>query len=75
MLRNVADDALAMWSGSVADSDNVFKFNTIQAPAMANGVGIYGGTNNSATDNYILVPFLFFLNILYKKGMTVGRYC
>ncbi len=52
-LRNVGDDALAMWSGPTADGNNVFMFNTIQAPAMANGIGIYGGTSNSATDNCI----------------------
>jgi len=53
LFRNTGDDALAMWSDTNPDTGNVFKFNTIQIPALANGVGIYGGANNSATDNYV----------------------
>jgi len=53
ILRNVADDALAMWSEQQADTKNVFKFNTIQVPILANGIALYGGTDNSATDNYV----------------------
>eukprot|EP00456_Euglypha_rotunda_P054821 TRINITY_DN44407_c0_g1_i2.p1 TRINITY_DN44407_c0_g1~~TRINITY_DN44407_c0_g1_i2.p1 ORF type:complete len:219 (+),score=12.10 TRINITY_DN44407_c0_g1_i2:96-659(+) len=52
-LRNTGDDALAMWSDGIADSNNIFQFNTIQIPVLANGVGIYGGNSNSATDNYV----------------------
>jgi len=53
ILRNVADDALAMWSEHQADTKNVFKFNTIQVPLLANGIALYGGQDNSATDNYV----------------------
>jgi len=53
ILRNVADDALAMWSEHQADTKNVFKFNTIQVPILANGIALYGGEDNSATDNYV----------------------
>jgi len=52
ILRNVGDDALAIWSEQQADVNNVFKFNTIQVPVLANGIALYGGTSNSATDNY-----------------------
>jgi len=52
-LRNTGDDGLAMWSDKLPDKNNVFKFNTIQIPILANGVAIYGGESNSATDNYI----------------------
>jgi len=53
ILRTLGDDALAMWSEKVADTNNVFQFNTIQVPVLANGIAIYGGTNNSATDSYV----------------------
>jgi len=53
ILRNVGDDALAIWSEHQADTKNVFKFNTIQVPLLANGIALYGGSDNSATDNYV----------------------
>jgi len=53
IFRNIADDALAMWSEHQADTKNVFKFNTIQVVVLANGIAIYGGSDNSATDNYV----------------------
>jgi len=54
MIRNAADDGLAMWSQNQPDVGNVFKFNTIQVPILANGIAIYGGNDNSATDNYVV---------------------
>jgi len=53
ILRNVADDALAIWSENQPDTKNVFKFNTIQIPVLANGIAFYGGADNTATDNYV----------------------
>eukprot|EP01088_Endostelium_zonatum_P016283 TRINITY_DN433_c0_g1_i1.p1 TRINITY_DN433_c0_g1~~TRINITY_DN433_c0_g1_i1.p1 ORF type:complete len:809 (+),score=206.82 TRINITY_DN433_c0_g1_i1:13-2439(+) len=57
MIRNTGDDGLAIWSdasgGAAPDSNNVFKFNTIQIPVLANCIAIYGGNGNSATDNYV----------------------
>lgn len=49
----IGDDALAMWAEKDTDANNVFQFNTIQVPVLANGIAIYGGTNNSATDSYV----------------------
>jgi len=54
IIRNTADDGLAMWSDRISDSGNVFKFNTIQVPILANGIAIYGGNDNSATDNVVV---------------------
>ncbi|WP_394846079.1 discoidin domain-containing protein [Pendulispora brunnea] len=51
--RNLGDDGLAMWSEKDADHDNVFSYNTVIAPILANGIAIYGGYGNSATDNVI----------------------
>jgi len=53
ILRNVGDDGLAIWSEKQADVNNTFQFNTIQIPVLANGIALYGGTNNQATDNYV----------------------
>jgi hypothetical protein len=56
-IRNTGDDSMAMWSdsqyGTVPDRNNVFQNNTIQLPLLANGIGIYGGTNNAALNNWI----------------------
>lgn len=55
--RNTGDDALAMWSDStgttIADANNEFSFNRIEMPVLANGIALYGGTNNKVTDNYV----------------------
>jgi len=52
-VRNTGDDGLAMWSADDAGHDNVFKFNTVQMPNLANNIGIYGGYNNDVMDNYL----------------------
>ncbi|MFT7837958.1 glycosyl hydrolase family 28-related protein [Saccharothrix sp. BKS2] len=53
--RNTGDDALATWSWESAGtvSRSVFAFNTVALPVLANGVAIYGGTDNRAEDNLI----------------------
>ena len=49
--RNTGDDALASWSDSAQNTNNVFRFNTVQLPWMANCFGIYGGNGNRIEDN------------------------
>lgn len=51
MFTYAGDDCLAMWPSGNAGS-NVFRFNTLSIPVLANTIAIYGGNNNSATDNY-----------------------
>jgi hypothetical protein len=51
VVRNTGDDCLAMWPSGTSGS-NVFRFNTLSVPVLANTIAIYGGSNNSATDNY-----------------------
>jgi len=53
MLRTTGDDSLAMWTDAIVDSKNTFRFNTITNPVLANGLAIYGGSDNSITDNYV----------------------
>ncbi len=51
--RNTGDDALASWSpkGDPPNTNNVFRFNTVQAPWRANCFAIYGGKDNRIEDN------------------------
>jgi hypothetical protein len=52
-LRNQGDDSLAMWSLGAPDTGNTFSNNTIVQPNLANGIAIYGGSNNTASNNVI----------------------
>jgi hypothetical protein len=54
--RNTGDDAMAMWSNEVMDVGNRFDHNTIQTPVLANGIAIYGGEDNTVSDNLIADP-------------------
>jgi hypothetical protein len=52
--RYTGDDALASWSQSSAglvNTNNVFRFNTVQLPWRANCYAIYGGKDNKIEDN------------------------
>ncbi|GAB2597033.1 hypothetical protein Aab01nite_72500 [Paractinoplanes abujensis] len=58
--RTTGDDSLAVWANprvrdTSADSasNNHFVNNTVQLPWRANGIAIYGGSNNSAENNLI----------------------
>jgi Pectate lyase superfamily protein len=61
-IRNTSDDGLAMWSQAVGgqtgieDANNVFDHNTVQSPTLANGIAIYGGRNNTASNNLVADP-------------------
>jgi hypothetical protein len=52
--RNTGDDALASWAPSFdggVNTNNVFRFNTVQVPWRANCFAIYGGKDNRIEDN------------------------
>jgi hypothetical protein len=55
-IRNTGDDGLAMWSEHVANSGNVFDHNTVQTPTLANGIAIYGGRDNTVSNNLVADP-------------------
>lgn len=65
-IRNTGDDGLAMWSETAQDAGDVFDHNTIQTPVFANGIAIYGGTDNTASNNLIADP------IREGSGIQVG---
>ncbi|MEK0317694.1 RICIN domain-containing protein [Cohnella sp. 56] len=60
-IRNTGDDAVALWSDprqGVSDErarteGNVIRFNTIQLPALADNVAVFGGKDNAIRDNVI----------------------
>lgn len=56
VVRNTGDDALAMWSEKTEDADNTVDHNTIQTPVLANGIALYGGTDNTISANLIADP-------------------
>jgi hypothetical protein len=65
-IRNTGDDALAMWSEHSADAGNTFDHNTVQTPVLANGIAVYGGTDNTISNNLIADP------IREGSGLQVG---
>ncbi|MET0234083.1 MAG: carbohydrate-binding protein [Kibdelosporangium sp.] len=66
VLRNTGDDSLAMWSDAAPVTNSVFTFNTVQTPAHASGIGIFGGAGNRAEDNLIADT------VTSAAGITVG---
>ncbi|HEX7735599.1 MAG TPA: malectin domain-containing carbohydrate-binding protein, partial [Ktedonobacteraceae bacterium] len=58
IIRGTGDDGLAMWSASdnvpaTGDSGDSFDHDTVQSAYLANGIAIYGGVGNSATNDIV----------------------
>src|SRR4029453_1475632 len=43
-------------SEKAANTGNVFDHNTVQTPTLANGIAIYGGTDNTVSSNLVADP-------------------
>jgi Alpha-1,3-glucanase catalytic domain D1/Alpha-1,3-glucanase catalytic domain D2 len=62
VFRNTGDDAMAMWSEAVSgqpgveNANDTFDHNTIQSPSLANGIAIYGGRDNTVSNNVVADP-------------------
>ena len=65
-VRNTGDDGLAMWAEHQQNARNVFDHNTVQTPVLANGIALYGGTDNTVSNNLIADP------IREGSGIHVG---
>jgi len=65
-IRNTGDDGLAMWSEKIEDSGDVFDHNTVQTPVLANGIALYGGTDNTVSNNLVADP------IREGSGIQIG---
>ncbi|SCD72857.1 Pectate lyase superfamily protein [Streptomyces sp. DvalAA-14] len=55
-IRNTGDDAIALWSEKTEDANDTIDHNTVQTPVLANGVAVYGGTDNTVSANLIADP-------------------
>jgi hypothetical protein len=66
VVRNSGDDGLAMWAEKTTNANNTFDHNTVQTPVLANGIAIYGGTDNTVSNNLIADP------IREGSGIQVG---
>lgn len=51
--RGTGDDAVAMWSQTYSDVNNIVRYNTIALPDLANGVAIYGGKDIKILNNMV----------------------
>ncbi|SMC57807.1 discoidin domain-containing protein [Kibdelosporangium aridum] len=51
--RSNGDDGIAFWSNGGADSGNTIANNTVIQPNLANGIALYGGSNNTVTGNLV----------------------
>jgi hypothetical protein len=49
--RGTGDDSFASWSSGPANTNNVFQFDTAEAPWRASCFAIYGGANNAVEDS------------------------
>jgi hypothetical protein len=54
--RNTGDDAMAMWAETTQNANNVFDRNTVQSPVLANGIALYGGTDDTLSNNLVADP-------------------
>ncbi len=55
-VRNTGDDGLAMWAEHQQNARNVVDRNTVQTPVLANGIALYGGTDNTVSGNLVADP-------------------
>jgi len=55
-VRNTGDDGLAMWSEGTQNANNTFDHNTVQTPVLANGIALYGGADNTVSNNLVADP-------------------
>ncbi|MDQ1749177.1 MAG: hypothetical protein QOE71_233 [Pseudonocardiales bacterium] len=55
-IRNTGDDGLAMWSEKTQNANDTFDHNTVQTPVLANGIALYGGTDNAISNNLVADP-------------------
>jgi hypothetical protein len=52
-IRNTGDDGIAAWSAALADTDIVFRNNTVSLQWLANNIAVYGGKDIQIKGNLI----------------------
>jgi Pectate lyase superfamily protein len=62
LVRNTGDDGMAMWSQivpgqpQIEDSNDVFDHDTVMNPVLANGIAVYGGRDNTVSNDIVADP-------------------
>jgi hypothetical protein len=47
---------MAMWSSPRENANDVFDHNTVQTPTLANGIALYGGRDDTVSNNVVADP-------------------
>ena len=66
VVRNTGDDQLALDSENGDVTNCVLAYNTVQSPIQANGIGVYGGANNTVESNLVSDT------VAFGSGITVS---
>ncbi len=66
VVRNTGDDQLALDSENGNVTNCVLAYNTVQSPIQANGIGVYGGANNTVESNLVSDT------VAFGSGITVS---
>jgi hypothetical protein len=65
-VRNTGDDQVALDSEDGTVTGCSATYNTVQSPIQANGIGVYGGANNSVQNNAVIDT------VAFGSGITIS---
>ena len=65
-VRNTGDDELALDSENGNVTGSKLAYNTVQSPIQANGIGVYGGANNTVENNKVSDT------VAFGSGITIS---
>ena len=66
VVRNTGDDELALDTEGGNVTGNVLADNTVQSPIQANGIGVYGGADNTVENNAVTDT------VAFGSGVTIS---
>ncbi len=66
VVRNTGDDELALDTEGGNVTDCVLTHNTVQSPIQANGIGVYGGADNTVENNQVSDT------VAFGSGITIS---
>ncbi|HEV3171248.1 MAG TPA: CBM35 domain-containing protein, partial [Actinocrinis sp.] len=67
-VRNTGDDELALDSENGFVTNCALDLNTVESPIQANGIGVYGGANNSVDGNLVTDT------VAFGSGITISTW-
>ena len=78
VVRNTGDDELALDTEGGNVTGDVLTHNTVQSPIQANGIGVYGGGNNTVENNTVADTVAFgsgvTISTAFGSGFTAPTY-